>query len=58
MYIRQAIQLALSLENAFLRNERRSLLNKHMNIISHLISVYKPKFDLNAEKLFINTSFF
>jgi hypothetical protein len=51
IYIGHKIQIALSLESASQRNERRLILNKSMNIISHLIYLCRPNFSLNEEEI-------
>lgn len=50
IFIGHKIQLALSLESASHRNETRLILNKYMNIISHLIYLCQPNFILKEDK--------
>ncbi len=51
VYIDYKIQIALSLESASQRNETRLRLNEYMNIISHLIYLVRPNFNLEEEKI-------
>ncbi len=51
IYIGHKIQIALALESASQRNEKRLILNQSMNIISHLILLSRPNFNLKEEEI-------
>ena len=51
IYIGHKIQIALALESAAQRNENRFLLNKSLNIISHLIYLCRPNFASNEDEI-------
>jgi hypothetical protein len=50
LYIGHKVQIALSLESASQRNESILILNKYMNIISHLIYLSPPNLILQEEE--------
>jgi hypothetical protein len=51
IYIGHKIGIALTLESASQRNETRLILNKYMNIISHLIYLARPNFYLKEDEI-------